>query len=586
LNPIVRKLFTPHLSDTDLLLMMGEELPVAKKYSAEAHLERCFCCHARFEKMRDASLAVTEYCNEFTEPAPERERRQRELLVMRLDWLFRSVDLHPRPLQRKRILPRMTLPNMNPALATAIVLAFASVFCGSIWLLQTKPDITSNALLIRAETWDAKASGSVEGVVCQKVAIRMSSQQVYRTTYQDARNQRRPKLQKLSYDDEQLRGSLASAGVSWDAPLSATNYQEWHDHQRVRQDQIDRSGKGLLKLTTTIPDGVVAQQTLTVREADFHPTQRTVVFRDRQTIEIAEVDYQILPWNRIDYGLFEESDSSQTGRGIALRPTLVPKMPARLTAEQLDEAELSARLVLNHFHADTGEQILLERNPQGVVIKGLVETEGRKLELRRQLHSVPNATVSILSLEELKDNPESEVDVASAEITSAAALASPLETYFIAHKRSTAALSDLSQQMMDSAFTLDRESRAITDLIVRLGAEEKMTDLASATLSDLVFSHRERLFSALEAEQRLLDQVHAGAGPRLIAAPTRQSEPLVSVAGRNLALCKELTLGGRAPLRSADTILADLSASVSEVRASAHQTRLHLSNTTALSGKK
>jgi hypothetical protein len=216
----------------------------------------------------------------------------------------------------------------------------------------------------------------------------------------------------------------------------------------------------------------------------------------------------------------------------------------------------------------------------------LVETDERKLELRRQLHTVSNATFSILSIEELKKHPEPEAGVASVEITSAAALPSPLETYFIAHKRSTASLSNLSQQMLDSAFTIDRESRAITDLIVRLGAEEKMTDIASATLSDLVFSHRERLFSALEAEQRLLDQVQASTGPKLIAAPARQKEPLVSVAGKNLALCKELTLGGKMPSRSVDAILADLRASVSEVRASAHQTKLNSLNTTALSGKK
>ncbi len=105
--------------------------------------------------------------------------------------------------------------------------------------------------------------------------------------------------------------SLASAGVDWNEPLSASGYQRWHDSQRVRQDEVTRIGHNLLKLTTVSAQGAVEQQSLTVREMDFHPVQRTIEFRDgSNTVEIAELEFKILPWQAVDASLFEPAMSS------------------------------------------------------------------------------------------------------------------------------------------------------------------------------------------------------------------------------------------------------------------------------------
>ncbi len=98
---------------------------------------------------------------------------------------------------------------------------------------------------------------------------------------------------------------LQDAGLNWDAPLFASGYQDWHDRQRVREDRISRAGRHLIRLTTTIPSGTVAEQSLTVRDTDFHPVQRTVALRNSETIEIAEVDYAVLPWTSVSPDTFE-----------------------------------------------------------------------------------------------------------------------------------------------------------------------------------------------------------------------------------------------------------------------------------------
>src|SRR6202012_2210801 len=102
---------------------------------------------------------------------------------------------------------------------------------------------------------------------------------------------------KAALHEDQTRQRLERAGLNWNEPLSATGYQDWHDHQRVREDSLSRAGRHLLRLTTTVPTGDISEQSLTVRDTDFHPVERTVAFRGKDAVEIAEVEYHVLSWN-------------------------------------------------------------------------------------------------------------------------------------------------------------------------------------------------------------------------------------------------------------------------------------------------
>lgn len=580
----IRSFFTNHLRDNDLMRLIGDELSLPRRHRAENHLAACPRCHARYEKLHRPAHMVDAYCEDLAESYISRRSAQRDLLLVRLNRFFRDAASRPLQVQCKKKNLRITFPTMNPTFATAMVLAFASVVCIFVWLQQAKPGITSNTLLVRAEAWDATSSSPSAGVIRQRVGIKTPKHRIYRTIYRDAHGQRQSKFQKLAFDDEQLKNTLAAAGVAWDAPLSATAYQDWHDRQRVRRDQIQSSG-GKLVLTTTVPDGLIAEQSFTVRDSDFHPVERTVIFRDSGTIEIAELEYQVLPWAEVDGNLFEPAGLARAEAPIVLQPSLVPRLPAVPTEAQLDEAELSARLVLDQLQADTGEQIQVEHDAQAIQVKGLVETDRRKMELLGQLHTLPHVEAAILSMEELSRRPSRVGGTGDQQTISAAAESSPLENYFLSQSRTVVTVSDLSQQLVDSALTVDQESRAMTDLLARFGPTTKMTDLASATLSELVFSHRDRLLRALKQEQELLSKAGGVSGVQSSAATVDKSGSLVDASGRNLALCKELTLGG-SPSRSAESILADLNASVEEVRARARATKLMSQSAPAAAGIK
>ncbi len=189
---------------------------------------------------------------------------------------------------------------------------------------------------------------------------------------------------------------------------------------------MTRAGGQMLMLTTTAPEGPVAEQSLTVRASDFHPVSRRIAFRDSATIEIAEVEFKILPWSAVDASVFEPLPTVDMA-GTASSARILPfRMLTTISAGQLDEAELSVRLVLNQLHADMGEQIQINRGPQGIEVTGLVDNDERKRQLQMPLRAVPHVTASIQSLADLKDSPAVSNGMVAVTTASMAPLPSPL----------------------------------------------------------------------------------------------------------------------------------------------------------------
>ena len=149
-------------------------------------------------------------------------------------------------------------------------------------------------------------------------------------------------------------------------------------------------------------------------------------------------------------------------------------------------------------------------------------------------------------------------------------LQSPLETYLLARGHSVRAINTIEQRLFDNALTISQESKAIEDLETRFVPDEQKNVFASATLSELIYSHHERLETALKRERELLGEVQtaqaAGGG-----TSARKASPLLDAAVRNLLLCKELTLAERPDMRSAEKILAEMSALLDDLTADAHQ---------------
>lgn len=85
-------------------------------------------------------------------------------------------------------------------------------------------------------------------------------------------------------------------GLSLGGPAAA--YRKWHDQQGLATDEVRQTNNDLLTLTTSISSRPIATESLTVRIQDFRPVGRTVSMRDAESIEIAEVHYDVLDGTR------------------------------------------------------------------------------------------------------------------------------------------------------------------------------------------------------------------------------------------------------------------------------------------------
>jgi hypothetical protein len=559
-----------HLSDERLAALFCRELSLVQKWTARRHLAGCLECRTRQRWLEGprAERMLQLYHDSLASADMALQERPRTEFVLWLELQMRHEALRQKRIVSAHVGSSRRLSFAFPSASIGAVLGLVLGVSGILLLRwERMPNITANTLLVRAEQWGMPSLAANPGVARQTIQIKTGKAVLTRSVYWDVQGKHRPKPQALSAAEEQLRSTLGAAGVDWNQPISASAYQAWHDHHHVRADRIVRSGVHLLTLTTTVPDGDISEESLTVRDTDFHPIARKVGYRDKETVEIAELDFKILPWNSVDANVFEPIGGVETaGTPSMSRVFMLPAMPERLTDGQLDETELSARLVLNNLHADTGEQIEIARTERGVEVRGLVETNERKRDLQRQLAAVPHLTVSIQSVADLKNTPGISDRISSIKVASVVDMQSPLEAYLLARGHSVMAVNSLEQQLFDSALTISQESKAIDDLQSRFAASDQKTAIASATLAELIYSHHERMQEALKHERELVSEVQTGTTVGDVDS-ARKKPPLLDTAARNLVLCKELTLAGSPRAQSAEMILAEMSVVLNDLTA-------------------
>lgn len=585
----LKKVFSRHIQDEVLLLLIGNEISPLDAGDIKQHLAVCLKCSARCDLFRNAARHVSiygDYCvgSELHKLASARNRLEKKLGMLSSHREYFPQEESPRRIGRY-------LPIGLPKVAFAAAMILSVVSAGGFFSLyhSTSAPVGSSQLLLRAEAWDVvKGKDAPAGVICETVRIKEGNQSVERQIYRDVQGVRTVKLRTLKPEEEQLKAKLMMAGITWDAPLSASTYRSWHDWQRLRKDQIRKADRNLLVLTTTTPEGDIARQSLAVRKEDFRPVARTIAFRDSEEVEIAELDYRILPWEKVNPDLFLPMTSSRVEGQQTIQPGAMVAPPAVLSESQLDETELDVRLILNQMKADTGEQIQVERTASGILVQGLVETDQRRNELVEQLRHLRHVKVSIASIAEvLQHGSADEPSAAESQTVSVSTQQSPLETYYLLQGRDAGALRSVSQQLLQRALIASQESAAIATLLSRFAGREKMSDLGNATLLELVYTHRDKLLQALSEEQLLLRDVMPALhmdDPKNIQSGDPVS--LANAAERNLALCEELTLGSDKASRKADSIIPELVTSMADLRLAARQTQIGMTRIETEADKK
>jgi DNA-directed RNA polymerase specialized sigma24 family protein len=485
------------------------------------------------------------------------------------------------PTQLRRCLTRIPFPRMNPFLAGAMLFALCSVVCVVLWT-KSGPRISARTLLARAEQSDVfvPKPGHAE-VIYQKVRISNSGHTLERAIYRDPERKRRLRQQQLSAGDQQTKDHLDQAGVSWDEPLSAANFSAWRDRQLVKKDAIARTGANLITLTTSAaPDSAVVQESLTVRESDFHPVARTIELRNQGKVEIAELNYDVMPWGAVNQDWFEPL----AGQAMADTPGMHAALhiPHVLSELELDETELAARVTLNQLHADAGEQIHLTRGATGIDVKGVVDTDSRKQEIVSRLALLPNVHSSILSVEEIGSRPPSRSAFGSdqpIQAYSVEAQPAPLEQYLREKKMPLDQLGVISQSLLDESLRIQQAEVHLSELQRRFKEVDQLPADQQNQLTELSRNYINTIQAALDRNKDTLLAIGLDGAEQAVASSDASSVDgdLDQQVRRYQELCQQLITNGMGDPASAVIIAGELGISSALIRSSATQINASIS---------
>ena len=555
-----------HLSEDALTRMTTRDLSPARRLLASGHLYRCSQCRARFDQLARVGEEIAEHRSNVVKRLGPLPPARRDLFIRQLDQLLRSVPATPwwKPFQIR--FGAQPLRISAPSLLRTLVMICAGLILFSIWHWHL-PTVSAAEFLARAMASDERpAQITGPGVIRRRFRVRTEKKTIEHDAYRDISGRRSLRNDNVDQEDADLAIRLALAGVSWQDPLSAASFKNWHDHQPNPEDEVRSFGNGLLAISTRLSSTNIVQETLTVREDGFHPVERTIEYRGFGTVEISEISLDYVSWDRANQLLLFGPQPENK-----LAPPRMSPGPFLPNMVQMNEAELEARLILNQKNADTGEQIEVTRDIKGVQVRGLVENEERKTELKQSLQTIPFLSVTIRSFDDLKSNRIPAAQIAPSQEQSAVAQVSPLEQYFVQHGRSREDLSRISAGLFNSSVAIHRSCRSIVEVMLRFSAADELSPAAIHARDELLSGTVERLLNNLNDQQEILgkaDIPFESAGGSSINSDANRLD-LAHLADENTALTRELVSGGGDPNRSEKELAAQVAETISQLRSAA-----------------
>ncbi|MGA3193701.1 MAG: hypothetical protein ABSD39_01740 [Terriglobales bacterium] len=383
-----------HISDEILISADDGELTAAETAVVKAHLEACWRCRVRMEKIERAIEDLIDYRASLPIPYSGSRDGSRAIFFARLCQC--ASEFVPQPAWRGLF---ERLFNFASALAAPRIAWAGALLALSLAVFLTRvavsPTVSANAILERARISEKTARTSVQHpVVYQKLRIHSQAGTVTRTIYHDLLSGRKFD----SSDASQLalthfETKVQAANFDWQDPLSIANFMAWHAGPFEKTDEVTRTPDGLVVVHTKVHNGPLAEVELTLRDSDYHAIGETLRFQN-ENVEMSEVDFSVLAFESVNRTIFE-SPSLPLAVAIPAKP-----IPAGPSMHDLVHAEAEARVALHILGADLGEPIDISGDGRKVLISGMVDSVARKQGLLHVLQVIPYIQVNLTSVDE------------------------------------------------------------------------------------------------------------------------------------------------------------------------------------------
>jgi hypothetical protein len=477
-----------------------------------------------------------------------------------------SGDMHPprRPGRWRRFLKgaKSATGRRGALIPVAVSLLIAAIVAW-VTLNHSKERLDAGSLLrdaIRSEGRLRAAFGP--GVVHQQVEIRTPGRALRRDIYRDLDGRRRPKSRPMDSDERILRAKLAEAQYDWEVPLSAANFEAWRNHVPRQHEDMERSGPHLLTVITTASSGPVLRQSITIRLGDLHPVARSLLFRDHESVQVAELSYEVVSWGPASDGWFESSLGNLSQPPP--QPGALSVHSSQLSEDQLDMAELGVMLALQELHADT-ERLQDSRTRSGIVVTGIVESESRKLEILRRLQTIPHVSATIWSYRDIETKPHNDLEGINITAMQVTAQDSPLDKYCEGRHLARDLCRESAHHILSASGNLVRESERLRYVERQFPPSKALTSSARVLLDELTALYIQHLAAAIREEEDSFPvlELESASGTTSPGSPEPELRDLVE---HNLRLATELVYASDEHTRDASLILQELATLAQDIR--------------------
>ncbi len=440
-----------HPSEDELLLLVDGELVPKMAAILRSHLDACWSCRVRTEKIQDAISTFIDYRNQVLKPLAEPPPNKWRGFDGGLSSLVKEAGRPSWVANLRGVLGRMLLApdssiNLYVLMSTAAAILILAIALGVLFHSNPeRTETTSEILQLVSQVQQREVASTNQAVIYQKLQVRRktSSTASPRTITWEVWNDIANSRTRQSVDengsrkfvdlDHDAANNSHAAAISDEhsslkslrdvntvlranhmnaaRPLSASSFEGWRQSLRSPHEDVMKSvasdGHRVLTLKVVpieqVSTGAIVEATLVVRESDWHPVRESLRVRSGnnqgdEEFELVETDYSVLSLSTLKSGIFDDqpvvvsSPTVQPSPAKKGTPSSSPN-PQPLTIAPVASVDLEVEVLglLNQVGADLGEQINTVRTLDGLLrVTGLVDSDERKAEVLRALQPVVN----------------------------------------------------------------------------------------------------------------------------------------------------------------------------------------------------
>jgi hypothetical protein len=401
--------FDQHVSEEQLIRALDGELDRASRLVVESHLESCWGCRHKQERLRQTVDRFTEW----------------ETILLRTSEAQPPAGFSDFPGKLRAAYPPASRQRPSQAILSrglTLVSSMAAMLTVTVWLWPV-PVVSAKEILDRSAQSETAAFRQVANpLVLQRVRVE-SRRRKAEGAFWTAPSAGKSKRQWGPGSDAGLRKELeqiySSNGLDLRRPLSVANHAAWRQSIADHTDEVVEHGNSFVLVRTrnsgVARNGEIAEAELLLRASDWHPVEQTLTIAGQsEEYRIVETGYEVKPMLTAEAARLFAPEAPLYAVALPMEPALnghtaIPTAPDTIppilpspppSLQDLLDTEVEALARLHLLEADRAEAARVTRQQDTVEVTVYAADEERAQAIGRELAPLPHLRLTVHGLQQ------------------------------------------------------------------------------------------------------------------------------------------------------------------------------------------